>query len=137
MKVSRRNFLSKSALAAVSATALTGLSFGASAQTPEQPSYVHHVVYWMKNPDSAEDLDKLVAGLKKLCSVKIIKFWQVGKPVAYNKDVMEKSFAVSLLMVFDQKSDLDVYHADPIHQEFVKECGQLWGKKIGFGSVNA
>lgn len=137
MKLSRRNFLSSSALATVSATIATGLPFASSAQTPEKESYVHHVVYWMNNPDSQEDLDKLVAGLKKLCTVKVIKFWQVGKPVVVDKNVMEKSYAVSLLMIFDKKSDLDVYHADPIHEEFVKECKHLWGKKIGFGSVNA
>ncbi|HMI04100.1 MAG TPA: twin-arginine translocation signal domain-containing protein, partial [Pedobacter sp.] len=33
----------------------------------------HHVLFWLKNPDSKEDRDKLIAGLKKLTKIETVR----------------------------------------------------------------
>ena len=36
-------------------------------------SFVHHVFFWLNNPESKEDLDQLVAGLHSLTQIEEIK----------------------------------------------------------------
>jgi Stress responsive A/B Barrel Domain len=98
--------------------------------------FVHHVYFWLKNPGVKEDLDKLVAGLKKLASVKTIKQFHIGKPADTKRDVIETSYAVSWLLFFDTKADQDSYQTDPIHLKFVEECSSLWQKVVVYDSVD-
>jgi Stress responsive A/B Barrel Domain len=97
--------------------------------------FVHHVYFWLKNADSAEDLGKLVAGLKKLSAVKTIRQFQIGKPAATSREVIDGSYAVSWLVLFDNKADQDSYQTDPIHLKFVEECSSVWQKVIVYDSV--
>jgi len=138
-QLSRRRFLSQTAFAGVAATAFSATSFASSAAVTEDTSatYAHHVFYWMKNEGNEEDKAKLLAGLKKLCTIQQIKFSHIGKPNEFKADVVEKSYAFSLLMIFDSLEAFDLYHKDPKHQEFVSTCKDLWGKKMGFGAVPA
>lgn len=97
--------------------------------------FVHHVYFWLKNADSAEDLGKLVAGLKKLSAVKTIQQFQIGKPAATSREVIDGSYAVSWLVLFNNKADQDSYQTDPIHLKFVEECSSLWKKVIVYDSI--
>ena len=62
MKQNRRRF--------IATTALLGTGLAASAipqiNSQERKMLVHHVFFWLKNPSSKEDLNKLIAGLKTL-----------------------------------------------------------------------
>jgi hypothetical protein len=98
--------------------------------------FVHHVYFWLKNAASAEDLNKLVAGLKKLSAVTTIKQFHIGKPAATNREVIDSSYAVSWLLFFDTKADQDSYQTDPVHLKFVEECSSLWAKVIVYDSVD-
>ncbi|MFT3937149.1 MAG: Dabb family protein [Chitinophagaceae bacterium] len=126
-KQSRRQFITKAAaitsLAAIPATAVN------AAGTADR-LFIHHVYFWLKNKDSKEDKDKLIAGLKKLSSVKTIKSFHIGEPAATNRDVIDRSYAVSWCLFFKNKADQDSYQTDPIHLNFVKECSMLWEKVI-------
>ena len=99
--------------------------------------FIHHVYFWLKRPDSKEDFDKLVAGLKKLAAVKTIKKFHIGKPAATNRDVIDTSYAVSWMLFFDNAADQDSYQTDPIHLQFVEDCFMLWSKVIVYDSVDA
>jgi hypothetical protein len=98
--------------------------------------FVHHVYFWLKNAGNKEDLDKLVAGLKKLSAVKTIKQFHIGQPATTSRDVIETSYALSWLVFFDTKTDQDSYQVDPIHLKFVGECSVLWQKVIVYDSVD-
>ena len=98
--------------------------------------FVHHVYFWLKDAGSSEDLGKLVAGLKKLSAVTTIKQFHIGKPAATNRDVIDTSYAVSWLALFESKDDQDSYQTDPIHLKFVEECSSLWKKVIVYDSVD-
>jgi hypothetical protein len=134
---SRRNFLTATGVAALSAAALSQIPFAANAAVPEKQSFVRHVLYWMKDPSKPEDVERLVQGLKELCTVEQIRQWQVGKPLEHDDNVAEKSYAVSLLMIFDSREDYEKYHKDPIHAKFVKECSPLWSKTTGYSTLSA
>ena len=100
-------------------------------------AFVHHVYFWLKNPGSEEDRDRLIAGLQKLSKAGTIRQFHIGQPAGTNRDVIETSYAVSWLLLFDTAADQDAYQTDPIHLQFVGECSPLWSKVLVYDSINA
>jgi hypothetical protein len=49
--------------------------------------------------------------------------------------VIDASYAVSWLAVFDDRGTQDAYQVDPVHLKFVEECSRLWTKVIVYDSV--
>jgi hypothetical protein len=131
--LSRRKFISHTALTAMGVGAIAALPVYASAQGKQ--SLMHLVLYYMKDNEQPGDRQKLVNGLKELVTVKQIRYSHIGFPQEFKAEDPQKNWHVSLLMCFDDKGDIDIYHKDPIHQKFVKEYGMLWGKTIKFDSL--
>jgi hypothetical protein len=133
---SRRNFMKQAGLlAAVPQSFIFGA--GKANQLPARKNiFVHHVYFWLKNPDSREDYQKLLEGLEKLSKVKTIRMFHVGRPADTNRDVIDRSYSVSWLLLFDSKADQDSYQKDPIHLQFVEEYSGLWQKVIVYDSVD-
>lgn len=102
----------------------------------EKGTFIHHVYFWLNNENSAADFEALVAGLKKLSSVTTIKAFHIGKPADTNRDVIDRSYSVSWMLMFANKADQDSYQVDPIHLKFVEECKHLWKKVTVFDSVD-
>lgn len=98
--------------------------------------FIHHVFFWLKNPDDKGDVKKLVQGLTKLSKVKTIMNFHIGKPAGTNRDVIEKGYTVSWLLHFANAADQDSYQSDPIHLEFIKQCSGLWSKVIVYDSID-
>jgi hypothetical protein len=92
--------------------------------------FIHHVYFWLNRPESREDFDELVAGLKKLSAVETIRTFYIGKPANTNRDVIDRSYSVSWLLLFNNKADQDSYQTDPIHLKFVEECKHLCKKVV-------
>jgi len=132
---SRRDFISttgKVALAGSSSIfAINSLSTMAA-----KNMFIHHVYFWLKNPSSNEDRQKLIEGLEKLSKVKTIKMFHMGKPADTNRDVIDTSYSISWLLVFDDKASEESYQVDPIHLNFVETCKDLWQKVVVYDSVD-
>ena len=129
---SRRRFIGKAVMAGTAAVATASLpSF-----TDKKGFFIHHVYFWLKNPDSQADKAKLVEGLKKLSKVKMIRTFHIGQPAPTNRDVIDRSYSVSWLLFFDNKADQDSYQADPVHLKFVEEYSALWTKVIVYDSID-
>ncbi|MCX8475990.1 MAG: Dabb family protein [Sphingomonas sp.] len=119
----------------VKAVALGGAALAsdaaAAASVPEGAKIVHHVFFWLKRPGSSEDREQLVAGLRALAKIPVIRNLQIGVPASTEqRDVVDSSFDVSELMVFDNVVDQKVYQDHPLHQDFVAKCSPLWRKVI-------
>lgn len=127
----RRHFIGELAFAGTAA-----ISAGTFTNFITKEMFVHHVYFWLKNPASRNDKDKLVEGLKKLSKVKTIKLFHIGQPASTNREVIDTSYAISWLVLFDNKEDQDSYQTDPIHLKFVDECSSLWEKVIVYDSVD-
>ncbi len=129
--LSRRKFLAAASLATIA----VGASGSNQSKLVKKQSLAHTVYYWLKNPTNEAEKQRLIDGLHELVTVKQIKYHHVGVPQVYKEDDPLKGYHVSLLMVFDEPGDIDVYHKDPIHDKFVKECSGLWVKTIKFDSL--
>lgn len=99
--------------------------------------FIHHVYFWLKNPTSTEDRQKLIEGLQKLSKVQTIKMFHIGKPADTNRDVIDSSYAISWMLIFENKEAQDSYQVDPIHLKFVEECKHLWSKVVVYDAVDA
>mgnify|MGYP001587559807 FL=1 len=124
-------------------TAATMLGTGAAAsaiplRAPEKKQLAHHVFFWLKNPDSIEDRDKLVEGLKTLGSIKTIRKLHVGVLASTEKrDVVDTSWHVSELMFFDDLQGQSTYQTHPIHLAFIEKYSHLWAKVMVYDAMEA
>jgi len=132
MNSTRRKFLASASLLSL-APAVNALDF-----QKDKPVLVHHVFFWLKNPASAEDRNKLIAGLKSLSKIETIRMIHIGVPASTEKrDVVDNSYSVSELMLFDNLEGQQTYQDHPIHQKFIKEHAHLWDKVVVYDSINA
>jgi hypothetical protein len=100
-----------------------------------QDLFIHHVYFWLEQPQSKEDHAALLKGLQALSKVPSIQQFHIGLPASTNRDVIETSYAFSWLAVFNTKEEQDAYQVDPIHLHFVETCKHLWKKVVVYDSV--
>jgi hypothetical protein len=130
-KFTRRSFIA----------GISVLTFGVTtlfAEKKNKPMLAHHVYFWLKNPDSAEDRKKLIQGLKTLGKIETVRQIHIGVPAATEKrDVVDNSYSASELLFFDDLAGQNVYQEHPIHKKFVEDCSALWTKVIVYDSIEA
>lgn len=134
---SRRSFLKK----AVVSAAFAGLfSFSRKANAGEvelTEALIHHVFFWLKEPENEAHKKQLIEALNKLIKVKTIKLSHIGFPAGTeNRDVVDHSYSVSYMVMFDSQEDQASYQVDPIHLKFVKENQHLWSKVVVYDSTD-
>lgn len=132
----RRQFIHDAGKAAI-ATGLVSLAAKESNSMKLENKFIHHVYFWLKNPDSAADKAALKEGLKKLSAVKTIRMFHIGQPADTSRDVIDTSYALSWFTCFDNAKDQASYQEDPIHLKFIEECAHLWTKVVVYDSVDA
>ena len=92
---------------------------------------IHHVYFWLKEPENQTHKNQLLKALNELIKVKTIKISHVGVPAGTeNRDVVDHSYDVSYMVMFDSLADQDAYQTDPIHLKFVEENQHLWEKVV-------
>jgi hypothetical protein len=73
-------------------------TFGSKAK---EKIFIHHVYFWLKNPSSEADKNKLIEGLTGLSKVPTIRFHHIGTPASTNRSVIERGYSVSWMLFFD------------------------------------
>ena len=127
---SRRTFLASASL----------LTLGSAARAipmqNQKTAVIHHVFFWLKNPKSAEDRDKLIEGVKTLEKIESIRALHVGVPAATPaRSVVDASYHVTELIFFDDLDGQNVYQDHPVHKAFVETYGHLWKKVVVYDSA--
>lgn len=119
-------------------TVVLGAGFVAlPAATKKKNMVVHHVFFWLKNPDSKEDLARLIDGLKTLKKIKTVHRIHIGLPAATeDRSVVDNTYSVSELLFFADLAGQAAYQTDPIHQKFIADCSHLWQKVVVYDSVD-
>ena len=98
-------------------------------------TFIHHVYFWLKNPESKEDLQALIAGLEALSVVSEIKMFHIGLPAPTNREVIDNTYAVSWLNIFETAEDQDTYQTHPLHLKFISDCSHLWSHVKVYDSI--
>ncbi len=131
----RRKFLQNSGMAA--AAGLFTFSGNNQIEMTEKNIFIHHVYFWLKNSESKEDRQALIKGLQDLSKIDYIKLSHIGVPADTNRDVVERTYAVSWLLFFKNKEDEERYQSDPVHLKFIETCKHLWEKVVVYDTVDA
>lgn len=123
---------------ASSATVLTAgiVDSAVAGVVPSLYPIVHHVFFWLKDPDSLKDRDQLIAGVKTLAKIETVRELRVGIAASTAKrDVVDNSWAVSELIFFKDLAGQANYQDHPIHVAFVKNCSHLWDRVIVYDAI--
>lgn len=129
---SRRDVIvAATALAAGVAATASRAAASMSTSKASFPPVVHHVFFWLKNPDSREDLAKLLAGLRTLAGVDTVRGIHIGVPAdTEQRGVVDGSYSASEILFFDDVAGQDAYQVHPIHKQFVADCEHLWERVV-------
>lgn len=93
--------------------------------------------FWLKNRESKEDLNKLIAGLKTLEKIESVRKLHVGVPANTEKrPVVDSSYSASELIFFDDIEGQNIYQEHPIHKKFIEQCSHLWEKVVVYDSID-
>jgi hypothetical protein len=130
----RRKFIKTAAAASTLPLAVNNIDSKPNAM---KSIFVHHVFFWLKNPNSKADRDKLVEGLMTLTKIKHIKTWHIGVPAGTSREVIDGSYAISWLNTLKDRAAQDAYQVDPIHLAFVENYKHLWEKVVVYDSIDA
>ena len=128
-KQNRRAFIGTSLLALA-----TTNSF---ASAPAKAPLIHHVFFWLKNPSSNADLEKLIEGISSLKKIETVQEFRIGRPAKTPKrPVIDDSYSVSLYITFNDFPGHDVYQEHAIHKKFIETHGSLWSKVQVYDSLD-
>lgn len=134
----RRNFIKKAArgLAALGLFSVGKKSMAAGREKITGTTLVHHVYFWLKEPENEAHKKQLLEALNKLVKIKTIKMSHIGVPASTEeREVVDSSYAVSYMVMFDDQAGHDAYQVDPVHLKFVEENQHLWSKVVVYDSV--
>lgn len=133
----RRSFIKKLA----AGTALAGLlpiaKNTSAGEVKITGALVHHVYFWLKEPENEAHKKQLVNALNDLLKVETIKMSHIGYPAGTeSRDVVDHSYSVSYMVMFDDRAGQDAYQVHPIHTKFVEDNQHLWNKVVVYDSVD-
>ena len=119
MKIqSRRKFIAVTAMLSTSLASSALIS-----KNINNRQLVHHVFFWLKNPESKEDLKKLVDGARKLAKIETVRQIHIGIPAETPpRPIIDASYSASLLLFFDDLPGQDFYQIHALHQKFIEDC---------------
>ncbi len=98
--------------------------------------FVHHVFFWLKEPNSPAAREELEKGLQDLIRIPLIQSSHIGRPVESSREVVDDSFSYSYLAFFRSRQDQDAYQAHPDHLKFVEKCQHLWARVLVYDAMD-
>lgn len=123
----RRTFLRQTAaLGAIAATPALAGCCSNEKNNDISGKFVHHVFFWLKQPDDEKVKNDFRNALIKLASVETVRFRHIGTPAATNRAIIDTTYTFSLLVVFDDEKGHDEYQVHPIHDEFREKYADWW-----------
>jgi hypothetical protein len=90
--------------------------------------FTHCVFFWLKPEVTAQDRAKFERGVASLTRIAGVVHGSFGVPAATDRPVVERSYSYGLMVKFENLAGHDAYQIDPIHQEFLATCSQLWNQ---------
>ena len=131
----RRNFVAKIAAGMAATGFMAATNIADASEPPIKNTFVHHVFFWLKEPNNAEAKKQFEQGLQNLIKVPLIQTSHIGRPVESSRDVVDDSFTYSYMAFFKNKEDQNIYQTHPIHLKFIEDCQHLWEKVVVYDAM--
>lgn len=134
----RRSFIKKAAASVVLAGMVPMTQTASAGEVKITGALIHHVFFWLKEPKNEAHKKQLVKALTDLLKVETIRVSHIGFPAGTeSRDVVDHSYSVSYMVIFDDQAGQDAYQVHPLHLKFVEENSHLWNKVVVYDSVDA
>ncbi len=99
---------------------------------------LHQVYFWMNRPGNPDDRARLIAGLRRLGEISVVRSLEIGLPASTEeRAVVDSSWDVCETMRFANTDEQAIYQNHPLHLDFVADCGPLWRKVLVYDSIPA
>src|SRR5690554_1352455 len=133
----RRLFLKRLAAGAAVAGLLPLSNKASAGEVQLKGALIHHVFFWLKEPKNEAHKKQLVKALNDMLKVETIKLSHIGFAAGTeSRDVVDHSYSVSYMTMFDDQAGQDAYQVHPLHVKFVEENSHLWEKVVVYDSVD-
>jgi hypothetical protein len=132
----RRNFIETTTKGVAAAGLITASSCAGGGSESLGGSFIHHVFFWLKQPVTSEIREKFEKALKELVTVGTIVDYHLGIPAPTDRGVIDNTYSYSLLTIFRNKEDQDIYQTHPTHLKFIEESQDLWEKVVVYDTVS-
>lgn len=133
----RRTFIKKAASGIAAASLLPLAEKSMAGEVKITGALIHHVFFWLKEPKNEAHKKQLVKALIDLLKVETIRMSHIGFPAGTeSRDVVDHSYSVSYMVMFDDQAGQDAYQVHPLHLKFVEENSHLWNKVVVYDSVD-
>jgi hypothetical protein len=87
-------------------------------------------------PNSREDLERLLKGLRTLANIPSVRGVHFGVPASTEKrEVVDNSYSASEILFFDDTAGQKIYQDHPIHKQFVTDCSHLWERVVVYDAI--
>jgi hypothetical protein len=118
------------------ATILLGAFIWTSSAEPKpaKEGKLYHVgLVWLKEPGNAEQRKKIIEAAHAFAKeIPEVESLSVGQTLPQTSSYVDASFDVCLVMRFQDKSAMDRYGANPVHQQAAREVFLPLSNKILF-----
>lgn len=89
--------------------------------------FVHMVFFWLKQGTPEDQIQYLIEDCKtRLGSIASVKDLKVGRPAGTARDVVDNSYDVSLVVLFENREGHDYYQMARQHIEFIERNEEIW-----------
>ena len=133
----RRSFIKKAAASVALAGMVTMAQTASAGEVKITGALINHVFFWLKEPKNEAHKKQLVKALTDLLKVETIRMSHIGFPAGTeSRDVVDHSYSVSYMVIFDDQAGQDAYQVHPLHLKFVEENSHLWNKVVVYDSVD-
>ena len=100
--------------------------------------FFHAVYFYPTESATPDDAKTLAAGCQKwLAGIPGVTFFEIGFPAMTPRDVVDNTYAVALLVGYENVEAHDVYQVHADHLAFIAENKHLWSKVTVFDSLSA
>jgi len=91
--------------------------------------FIHGVYFWTRPDAPADAAERIAADCRQLLAriPSVGRLW-AGPPAGTPRDVVDNSYAVGLIVVFDDRAGHDAYQSHELHQRFIERNKPLWGR---------
>ncbi len=97
--------------------------------------FVHHVFFWLNDPENEKKNAHFEEELEALIKISNISKAYLGKPAHTPREVVDNTYQYSLLLMFDNKEQHDIYQDHEAHHVFINNCKQYWTRVQIYDSV--
>ena len=106
-------------------------------ENQSRPGHVTHVViFWLKDPDSAEQRRDLIAACHTLKNIPGVTDLRVGQPLPSTRPVVDSSYDVAMVITFENEQAMEAYNPHPIHEKLAKEFVPRFAKFLVYDFTN-